>query len=94
MIPEKVFQQILALGEAWRVVRMDYQEKESKVLIRVEETPAVWPPESCPHCGHKTVRGYDHAPERRLCAPCRVGNVKAAGRFTRCERRGRDGAGG
>ena len=37
-IPEKVFQQILALGEAWRVVHMDYQEKESKVLIRVEET--------------------------------------------------------
>jgi hypothetical protein len=30
MIPEKVFQQILALGEAWRVMRMDYLEKESK----------------------------------------------------------------
>jgi transposase len=65
MIPEKMFQQILALGEAWRVMRMDYQEKEQRVLIRVEETPALWPQESCPHCGHKTVRGYDHAPERR-----------------------------
>lgn len=65
MIPEQVFQQILALGEAWRVSRMDYVEAESKVLIRVEETPALWPQESCPHCGHKTVRGYDHAPERR-----------------------------
>ena len=41
MIPEKVFQQILALGEAWRVARMDYQEKEQRVLIRVEETPAL-----------------------------------------------------
>jgi transposase len=65
MIPEKVFQQILALGEAWRVARMDYQEKEQRVLIRVEETPELWSQESCPHCTAKTVRGYDHAPERR-----------------------------
>jgi transposase len=65
MIPEKMFQQILALGEAWRVARMDYQESESKVLIRVEETPELWVQESCPHCQNKTVRGYDHAPERR-----------------------------
>jgi transposase len=65
MIPEKVFQQILALGEAWRVNRMDYVEKESKVLILVEETPALWQQESCPHCNSKSVRGYDHAPERR-----------------------------
>jgi transposase len=65
MIPEKMFQQILALGEAWQVNRMDYVEKESKVLIRVEETPVLWTQESCPHCGHNVVRGYDHAPERR-----------------------------
>jgi transposase len=65
MIPEKMFQQILALGDAWRVMRMDYQAKEQRVLIRVEETPALWKQEVCPHCGHKIVRGYDHAPERR-----------------------------
>ena len=65
MIPEKVFHQILALGETWRVNRVDYVEKESKVLIRVEETPALWATESCPHCNSKTVGGYDHAPERR-----------------------------
>jgi len=65
MIPEKMFQQILALGEAWRVARMDYQESESKVLIRVEETPELWAQESCPHCAAKMERGYDHAPERR-----------------------------
>ncbi len=58
MKPEKMFQQVLSLGEAWRVVRMDYQEKESKVLIRVEETPALWSQESSPHCAAKTVRGY------------------------------------
>lgn len=64
MIPEKVFHQILALGDAWRVSRVDYVEKESKVLIRVEETPALWAAESCPHCNAKSVGGYDHAPER------------------------------
>ena len=46
MIPEKMFQQILALGEAWGVARMDDQESESKVLIRVEETPELWAQES------------------------------------------------
>lgn len=65
MIPEKVFQQILALGDAWRVNRVDYVEKESKVLIHVEETAALWNSESCLHCNGKSVRGYDHAPERR-----------------------------
>jgi transposase len=65
MIPEKMFQQILALGAAWRVVSMDYQEKAQQVLIRVEETAALWAQESCPHCRGQSVRGYDHAPERR-----------------------------
>jgi hypothetical protein len=35
------------------------------VLIRVEETPALWASEICPHCEAKSVGGYDHAPERR-----------------------------
>jgi len=65
MIPEKVFHQILALGEAWRVRQVEYVEKESKVLIQVEETPQLWATESCPHCPSKSVGGYDHAPERR-----------------------------
>ena len=65
MIPEKMFQQVLALGAAWQVVRMDYLAKEQKVLIRVEDTPALWAQEICPHCQGKSVGGYDHAPERR-----------------------------
>jgi transposase len=64
MIPEKVFHQILALGEGWQVSRVDYVAKESKVLIRVEETPALWSSQSCPHCQHQSIGGYDHAPER------------------------------
>lgn len=41
MIPEKVFQQILALGEAWQVTRVDYWDAARKVTIRVEETAAL-----------------------------------------------------
>src|SRR5438477_10358444 len=63
MIPEKVFQKILVLGDGWRVQQVDYVEKESKVLIRIEETLAMWASESCPHCNGK-VGGYDHAPQR------------------------------
>ncbi len=65
MIPEKVFEKILVLGEGWRVQGVDYVEKESEVLIRIEETPALWRSEVCPHCKGKAVGGYDHAPERR-----------------------------
>jgi transposase len=65
MIPEKVFHQILALGDAWRVQQVEYVAAESKVLIRVVETPALWATQSCPHCQAKTIAGYDHAPERR-----------------------------
>jgi transposase len=64
MIPEKVFEKILVLGEGWRVRQVDYLEKESKVQIRIEETAALWAGESCPHCHTKTTGGYDHAPER------------------------------
>jgi len=65
MIPEKVFHQILALGDAWRVAAVDYLEAERKVTIRVEETPQLWASQECPHCGRRQVTGYDHAPERR-----------------------------
>jgi transposase len=65
MIPEKMFQKVLVLGEGWRVQQVDYVEKESKMFIRIEETPALWKGEACPHCNGKSVGGYDHAPERR-----------------------------
>jgi transposase len=65
MIPEQVFHHILALGEGWRVSAVDYVEKASQVLIRVEDLLALWATQSCPHCQAKPVAGYDHAPERR-----------------------------
>ena len=60
-----MFHSILALGDGWKIQQVDYVAKESEVLIRVEETPALWKTECCPHCQAKTVSGYDHAPERR-----------------------------
>lgn len=64
MIPERVFHEILALGEAWRVTTVDDVELERRVLIRVEETPALWAEQCCPRCARRSVAGYDHAPER------------------------------
>ena len=65
MIPEKVFEQILALGKAWRVKVVEYVENSSEVIIRVEESGELWASQSCPQCSSKAVSGYDHAPERR-----------------------------
>ena len=65
MIPEKVFHQVLALGEGWHVPQVDYLDQESKVLIRVENTPALWAAAKCPHCNRPGVHGCDPAPERR-----------------------------
>jgi len=64
MIPEKVFQKILFLDEGWQVKQVDYVEKESKVVLLIEETPALWSSQSCPHCGAKAMTGYDRAQER------------------------------
>lgn len=65
MIPEKVFHQILALGETWRVTAAEYLETERKVTIRIEETPPLWARQACSHCGRPHGSGYDPAPERR-----------------------------
>ena len=64
MIPEKVFQQILILGEGWEVFAVDYDASQRKVFIRVRETPRLWPAEHCPKCHAQSVAGYDHVPER------------------------------
>jgi transposase len=64
MIPEKLFEKLLVLGDGWRVKSVDYVEQQSKVVIRVEETPQLWASQKCPHCEAASVAGYDHAPER------------------------------
>ena len=64
MIPENVFQQILMLGEEWKVQAVEYQDKERQIEIKVSETSKLWLKEKCPRCGRQPVGGYDHAPER------------------------------
>jgi hypothetical protein len=64
MIPEKLFEQLLVLGNGWRVKAVDYVEAERKVLIRVEDTPQLWASQKCLQCSSASVGGYDHAPER------------------------------
>ena len=64
MIPEKMFHQILMLGDAWEVERVEYREAAKQVRIQIRETPSLWAKESCPCCNATEVGGYDHAPER------------------------------
>jgi len=64
MIPEKVFQQILMLGDEWKVEGVEYQDKEQHIVIKVRETSQLWPKEKCPYCNREPVGAYDHVPER------------------------------
>jgi transposase len=65
MIPERMFHQILMLGEGWAVERVEYQEAAQQVRIAVRETAALWAKAVCPHCQRAEVSGYDHVPERQ-----------------------------
>lgn len=64
MVPEKMFQKLLALSDGWHVQQIEYVEQAGKVLIRIADSPALWRGESCPHCHSKAIGGYDHAPQR------------------------------
>ena len=46
MIPEKTFGQLLGLGKAWRVVEARLEASSLTFLVKVEETPDLWPEES------------------------------------------------
>lgn len=58
MTPEETFSQLLGLGNSWRVVRTEFEEKTSTFVICVEETAELWPQESR-RLG-TTVACYDH----------------------------------
>jgi len=46
MTPEETFGQLLGLGKAWRVVEARLEASSSTFLLKVEETPHLWPEES------------------------------------------------
>jgi transposase len=77
MIPEKVFQQILCLGDGWKVRAVEYEQAARRVEIHLEETPKLWSHEQCAKCGRHPVGGYDHVPERtwRHLNVCQLGAV-------------------
>jgi len=58
MTPKATFQQLLGLGQSWKVVRTEYESKENTFVICVEETPALWAEET-QKCG-QPVTCYDH----------------------------------
>ena len=105
MIPEKVFHQILALGDAWRVTAVDYEDTERKVSIRIEETPQLW--------GERGMSPLSQSPDWWLrsrartalaaseCVPIGIGDSlrvaarsmqRAAGKSSRSVRRGKGAA--
>jgi hypothetical protein len=46
MTPEETFGQLLGLGKAWRVVEARFDANASTFVLKVEETPNLWPEES------------------------------------------------
>jgi transposase len=59
MTPEKLFHELLGLGLSWEVTACQYDRSQSKVLLQVRETSALWQRERCPKDGG-LVRAYDH----------------------------------
>ena len=46
MTPEETFVQLLGLGEAWRVDEARHGANAAAFMLKVEETPDLWPEES------------------------------------------------
>jgi transposase len=58
MTPEETFHQLLGLGQSWKVVRTEFEQKEQTFVICVEETDRLWPEER-QRCGQEVIC-YDH----------------------------------
>ena len=59
MTPEKLFHELLGLGLSWEVTACQYDRNQSKVLLQLRETPALWQGERCPKDGGR-ISAYDH----------------------------------
>ena len=58
--PEKLFGELLGLGEAWAVERATFDEKKGVMELYVGETAKLWEIERCPHDGSDGVVCHDH----------------------------------
>ena len=66
MIAEKVFQDLLGLGEGWAVQGVDYEAEQNRFVIVIQETEKLWPTQTCPveTCRQKPVVYKDRADVR------------------------------
>jgi transposase len=60
MTPEKLFHELLGLGECWAVERSTFDVGKSVVELYVRETPTLWEKERCPKDGSAGVVCHDH----------------------------------
>lgn len=58
--PEKLFQELLGLGDAWVVERATYAGERGVLELHVRETPRLWDRERCPEDGSGGVVCHDH----------------------------------
>lgn len=58
MTPAETFHQLLGLGQSWKVIRTEFEEKEQTFVICVQETDLLWPEER-QRCGQEVIC-YDH----------------------------------
>jgi transposase len=66
MIAEKVFQELLGLGECWEVKGVDYEPDNNRFVLVIEETEKLWPTQICPveTCRQEPITCYDHCDVR------------------------------
>ena len=61
---EETFAQLLGLGETWEVVMAEYEVKENRFTVLVQETAKLWPGLRCPSCQGQPITCYDHVEAR------------------------------
>ncbi|MDR2674597.1 MAG: hypothetical protein LBC18_06945, partial [Opitutaceae bacterium] len=61
MTPEALFEQMLGLGEEWRVSRCEFDAAGGEMRLWVEERPRFWAGERARQ--EEEVRAYDHTAE-------------------------------
>lgn len=60
MTPEKLFHELLGLGDAWAVEKATFDESKNVLELHIQETPKLWETERCPHDGSDGVVCHDH----------------------------------
>jgi len=65
MTPEKMFHELLGLGQNWEVEESQFEREQSKVVLKIREKEALWDRERCPKDGG-LVHCYDHRGDKSV----------------------------